>query len=224
MPNAVLKLKPYTKENTTLRHRELLQELYKGLVTKTLYPKQEERVDLQYDEGIDITYDFRHGKRYGLSPKQFLSNAGALQVLALEECNRYLEKRVPIDQRTRWFFASFKVKINTLGTRGGKGEKLTRTYAAGKHKDPEIMVHGLDPKYVDVDLPENTFLFQAVDKIERIVGEYKPGVAVKKQRPFLVVAMVVSIRAGLTWQTRERDVAKVRAEHERHLKDRGLRA
>ena len=195
--------------------------LWRDGITASRFPIQEERADLQYDEGIDITYHFVMGRRYGLSPRQFLSNAATLQMLAQEECNRYLETRKPLDQRQRWFFASFKVKVNTMGKRGGKGEKLTRTYAAGKHREPDVMINGLDPKHGDVSLPKSTFLYQAIDKIERLVGEYRPGVALRKQQPFLVKEMVVSIRAGLSTRAREQEMMRLRYAHEKEQEEGG---
>jgi len=198
MPNAFLKIKPYNNRTLTEGHQARLKELIREKIIGS-YPRQIERTDLVYDEGIDVVYEFTN-----LTPKKFQSNVDRILAVARDECRRYQKKG---SQRT--FFTTFTVRVNTKGPRGGS-KVITRTYPAAKHIDPDIMVFGTGTPTVE----NPPFLINQADRILRMVHEYKPGVALQPQTPFRVLRMIVSIRAGLQQEKREADIAKLTKKRE----------
>jgi len=149
------------------------------------YPVQVHRVDLLYDEGVDIVFRLR-----GMTPAKFRRLADALLLAAFTEAERYSEEK--------YRFAKFEVQLN----RSAKGRKTinpTRTYIAAKHPDSEIMVYGEEA--LGYTLPEEyakrPFLVNKVEEILGIPDSPSPGPYVNKQRPYKVLTMTVCIRAGL---------------------------
>lgn len=160
----------------------------KGLLPE--WPKQVDRTDLRYDEGIDITYTFK-----GMTPKRFEDLADALMLLAYNEAKRYNEYR--------WKFAKVVIEVNRTA-KGRKSIKPVREYTAGKHEDPDIMVYG--EKALGYQLPEEAkskpFLVNRIQDIIDIIETISPEGTIKRQNPYKVLALVICIRAGIGERSR----------------------
>jgi len=147
-------------------------------------PVQTKRLDLEYDEGIDIVYDLKD-----LTPEKFFEYSEPLLLAAFTEAERYKEEK--------WKFAKFVVELN----RTAKG-RITlnprRDYIASKHTDADILVYG--ERALGYKLPEEVmkkpFLINKVREILDMPDTASPGGFLKKQRPYKVVGMIISIRAG----------------------------
>jgi len=153
-----------------------------GVLTK--FPVQQV-AQIEYDDGIDIHYYLKN-----LTPSRFAEVADFLLLAASTECKRY-------EDQGRYFFASFDVKLN----RTAKGKSQLgpiRTYTAAKHKDYDTMIYGEES--LGYTIPEGMkkpFLNEKVRDILGIPDSPSPGAYVTKQKPYVVVRMTVSIRAGL---------------------------
>ncbi len=150
------------------------------------YPVQIERVDLLFDEGIDIVFKLK-----GMTPAKFARLSDTLLLAAYTEAERYSEEK--------YRFAKFEVQLNR-NTKGRKTINPTRTYVAAKHPDSSIMVYGEEA--LGYTLPEEytkrPFLINKVEEILNIPDSPSPGPYVSKQRPYRVLTMVVAIRTGLS--------------------------
>jgi len=158
--------------------------LYKqGYLTR--YPRQVERDDLEYDEGIDIVYDFKN-----LSPAKFEELADQILLAALLEAERYEDEK--------YKFAKIDVKLNRT-EKGKRKAGAIRTYTAAKHWDADVMVYGEEA--LGYTLPEEEkrrpYLVNKVKDILGIPDSPSPGAYVKKQKPYTVTSLVISIRAGM---------------------------
>lgn len=176
-----MEIKPYKRE-----YSEVVKLLYeKGVLARL--PKQEKRDDLQYAEGIDITIPL-----VGMTPAKFKEYAEPLLWLAYEEVKRYKEASIK--------FAKFEVQLN----RTEKGRKMLskpkREYTARGHSDSDVMIFGkkalgytpthfIEGKEVEM----KTSLTDKVDEILAIAETYMKEY-VQRQRPYKVIALVVSIR------------------------------
>ena len=166
------------------RYPEITQVLYtQGALLG--FPVQVKRLDLTYDEGVDIVYKLRD-----MTPARFRQFSELLLEAALVECNRYEEER--------YYFAKFEVQLNRT-TKGRKMVSPRRTYIAAKHDDPEVMVFG--EKALGYTLPEEykkrPFLVNKVEEILDIPDSPSPGPYVNRQRPYKVLSMTICVRAGL---------------------------
>ena len=168
-------IKPYHR-----KYSEVTRLLYqRGILAS--YPKQVERDDLQYADGIDIIIPL-----IGMTPAKFKEYNSALLWLAYEEAKRYDE--APIK------FARFDVQLN----RTEKGRKTitkpVREYTARGHPDADVMVFGEEA--LGYELPEKVAKPYLINKVEEILGitETYMKEYVMKQRPYKVIALVVSIR------------------------------
>lgn len=157
--------------------------LERGAITGL--PKQVKRVDLVYDEGVDIVYDLK-----GMTPAKFKEFADSLLLAAFTEAERYKDEK--------WRFAKFVVRLNRTA-KGRKTINPIREYVAAKHPDSDIMVYG--EKALGYELPEEykkrPFLINKVEEIIGIPESPSPGPYVVKQRPYKVLRMVISLRAGM---------------------------
>jgi len=142
-------------------------------------PRQVHREDLIYDEGIDITYEFKK-----LTPEKFKEFADTILLAAETEASRYGEEY--------WKFAYLDVELggSPKGRTKSGEDPLIRTFTAGKHKEPDIMVYG--PGY---EVGEPTFLIDKVQQILEIPERYRDSQG--KQRPYKVLRLVIGIRMGL---------------------------
>lgn len=140
---------------------------------------------IEYDDGIDIVYQLKN-----LTPSRFAEVADFLLLAAREECKRY-------EDVGNLFFTSITVKLN----RNAKGLSRVgplRVYTASKHRNPEIMIYGEEA--LGYELPHGVkkpFLTDRVKEILGIPDSESPGAYTKKKKPYTVVKMVISIRAGL---------------------------
>jgi len=148
-------------------------------------PKQIKRVDLVYDEGIDIVYELRE-----MTPAKFKEFADTLLLAAFTEAERYKDER--------YRFAKFVVRLNRTA-KGRKTISPIREYTAAKHPDSNIMVYG--EKALGYELPEEykrrPFLINKVEDIIGIPESPSPGPYVVKQRPYKVLRLIISLRAGM---------------------------
>jgi len=161
---------------------DVVRLLYKeGVLQK--YPIQVPAM-IEYDEGIDIVYDLKN-----LSPRKFEEVADLLLLAAATEAKRY------DDQKFK--FAKFEVRLNRT-VKGKAKAGPTRWYIAAMHPEPDIMVYG--EQALGYDLPEGTKKPFLIDRVKEILGipeSPSPGAYVKKQKPYHVATLVISIRAGL---------------------------
>ena len=138
----------------------------------TSIPRQVERNDLAWAEGVDITYTLK-----GLTPANFRKHSDSLLLLAYQEMMRY--------DKYKWKFARFDVKLGRL--KKGRDLPEIASFQSAMHDDPEIAIYG--PGY---DVPQRHFLKDKVEDVLDIVKRYLGKVS--KQNPYRVVKLVVSIR------------------------------
>ena len=138
----------------------------------TSIPRQVKRDDLNWAEGVDITYTLR-----GLTPANFRTYSDSLLLLAYQEAMRY--------NQYKWAFASLEVKLGRL--KKGRDLPEIASFKSAMHDEPEIMVYG--PGY---EVPQRHFLKDKVVDILDIVKRYLGKVS--KQNPYRVVRLVISIR------------------------------
>lgn len=172
-----MEIKPYNG-----KYLDVTKLLYKeGYLTK--FPHQVQRVDLKFDEGIDIVYDFKK-----LSPAKFEAIADLVMLAAYSEAMRYKEQNL--------FFAKIEVELNR--TEKGKGKTSpVRDFIAAKHHEPDIMVYGEDA--LGYTIPEGyrkPFLINRIKDILDIPESPSPGPYVKKIKPYKVTRLVIAIRKG----------------------------
>jgi len=174
-----MNVKPYRR-----KYPEVTKLLYERGVLAG-YPVQIKRDDLQYAEGVDIVYSLK-----GMTPTKFKEYAEPLLWAAYEEGKRYDEEPIK--------FARFDVQIN----RTEKGRKVitnpVREYTARSHDDVSVMVFGEEA--LGYTVPEGMakpFLVNKVDEILALVENYMKDY-LQKQRPYKVIALVISIRRKYT--------------------------
>lgn len=168
------------------KYSETVKLLYqKGIIEG--YPKQEERGDLRYAEGVDIVVRFR-----SMTPAKFKEYAEALLWVAYEEARRYQGEPI--------IFAKFSVRL----TRNEKGRKVisqpVREYTARSHPDPQILVFGKQalgyvPTHMvggrEVELKAS--LSDKVDEIIALTETYMKDY-LQRQRPYKVLTLTICIR------------------------------
>lgn len=135
-------------------------------------PKQVIREELQWMDGIDITYNLKN-----MTPANFQENSDKLLLLANQEMERY--------NQYKWKFAAFDVKLGKLQ----KGRDLPDivTFQSSMHDEPEIAVYG--PGY---DVPQRFFLYNKVQDILDLAKRYLNKLS--KQNPYRVIRLTISIR------------------------------
>jgi len=196
-----LRIKRYHKKYTEAV--ELLIE--KGILEGP--PTQKERVDLLYDDGVDITLRLRR-----MTPSRFRRLSDLLLMAAFQEAERYP------DQKYR--FAKFEVRLNVTAKGRKTGVSPARFYTAAKHTDSDIMVYGEEA--LGYELPDEykkrPFLTNKVDEILDIPDSPSPGPYVQKQNPYRVLTLTVCIRAGFNELTMA-DVKRMKEEAEAAKKE-----
>ena len=135
-------------------------------------PKQTDRNDLKWADGIDISYKLRD-----LTPVNFREYSDSLLLLAYQEAMRYDDKKFK--------FARFEVRLGRL--KKGRDLPEIASFQCAMHDDPDIMVHG--PGY---EVPQRHFLYHKVQDILEIAKRYLGKV--NKQNPYKVMELVISIR------------------------------
>jgi len=176
-----LKIKPYGR-----KYPAVTKLLYEKGVLDGL-PKQVERDDLQYAEGIDIIYNLK-----GMTPAKFKEYAETLLWIAYEESRRYDEEPIK--------FAKFEVRLNRTEKGRKTLSKPVRTYGAQGHSDANVMVFGkealgyLPTRFKEgVEVEQTTYLTNKVDEILDIADKYMRDY-LSKQRPYRVLQLIISIR------------------------------
>lgn len=172
-------IRPYGRQFS-----EVVKMLYQdGVLVR--YPEQIKRDDLETDAGVDIILTLK-----GLTPKKFSDYSQMLLMAAYQEAHRYEDEK--------YKFAKFEVAINRTA-KGRKAMGPIRTYCAAKHSDSETMVFGEEA--LGYTLPEEykrrPFLINKIDEIIDIPDTTSPGAYTKKQNPYKVVRLIISIREGL---------------------------
>jgi len=171
-------VKPYKGNYTpTTRHLKAI-----GVLTRL--PQQFQRNDLEYDEGVDIVFNFKN-----LPPSRFAAVSDFILLAASEEAHRYAEEN--------YKFAKIEVTLNRTA-KGKTKSSATRTYTAAKNRDSEVMVYG--EQALGYDLPPGQKKPYLIDKVKDILGipdSPSPGAYVKKGKPYTVTSMIVAIRAGI---------------------------
>jgi len=164
------------------KYPDVTRLLYKeGVLSK--YPSQKPAM-IEYDEGIDIIYDLKN-----LTPRKFAEVADLLLLAAVTEAKRYG------DYKNK--FAKFEVRLNRT-VKGKAKAGPTRWYIAAMHPEPDIMVYGEDALgYTIPEGQKKPFLINRVKEILDIPESPSPGAYVKKQKPYTVATLVISVRAGL---------------------------
>jgi len=160
---------------------EVIRLLHKeGVLTR--YPAQQKAM-IEYDEGVDVVYYLKN-----LPPKKFEQVADLLLLAAITEAKRYPD--------AKYYFARLEVRLNR--TEKGKTKAgPTRWYTAQKHSDPDVMVYGEEA--LGYSIPEGfkkPFLLNKVKEILGIPDSPSPGAFVRKQKPYVVSTLIVSMRAG----------------------------
>ena len=179
-----MEIKPYKR-----KYPEVVRLLYEKGILAT-YPVQIKRDDLRYAEGIDIVYKLK-----GLTPAKFKEYSEALLWAAYEEARRYDEEPIK--------FARFDVQLN----RTEKGRKVItqpiREFTARGQSSAEVMVFGKQalgyvPTYFrgGKEVEQKSYLINQVDLILELLEKYMKDF-LSKQRPYKVIALVVSIRRKL---------------------------
>ena len=174
------------------------------------WPTQVNRVDLTYDEGVDIVYRFRR-----MTPARFKEYSDAVLLAAYTEADRYKDEK--------YKFGKFIVKLN----RNEKGRKTAigqiRSYVSAKETDAERMVYGAQalgytptytPKGSTREVEQRTYLINKVEDILGIPDSTSPGPYVDKQKPYTVQSMTISIRMGLRGERTEKASKKKEIENE----------
>lgn len=138
----------------------------------TSAPRQVERNDIIWAEGIDIIYSLKN-----LTPVNFRKYSDSLLLLTYQEMMRYNEYK--------WKSAGFEVKLGRL--KKGRDLPDIATFQCAMHDEPEIAVYG--PGY---DTPQRYFLKDKVEDILDIVKRYPSKVS--KQNPYKVIKLVIHIR------------------------------
>jgi len=165
------------------KHSGVAQLLYEKGVIQTL-PKQIDRADLERDDGVDIIFRFKN-----MNPAKFAEYADTILLAAFTEAERYKD--------VKYKFAKFEVELNR-NAKGRRSMSPRRTYCAGKNADSDVMVYGeqiIGP--IPAEARSKPFLVNKIEEILGIPDSASPGAYVKKQRPFKVVTMVVSVRSGI---------------------------
>lgn len=135
-------------------------------------PKQVNREDLKWADGLDIVYNLRD-----LTPTNFREYSDSLLLLAYQEAMRYNDKK--------WKFARFEVRLGRL--KKGRDLPEIASFQCAMHDDPDIMVFG--PGY---EVPQRHFLYHKVQDILEIAKRYLGKV--NKQNPYKVTQLIISIR------------------------------
>ncbi len=135
-------------------------------------PARQSRPDIQWAEGIDITYTFKN-----LNPAAFTKYADTLLLLAFQEASRYSEYK--------YKFAKLDVRLGRL--KKGRDLPEIQTYQSAMHPDPDTLVYG--PGY---ETPQKYFLYNKIEQIQDIAKRYQSKVS--SQRPFRVIRMTICIR------------------------------
>ena len=177
------------------RYPEVTRLLYQNKILRQ-YPIQTSRVDLEYDDGLDITYLFK-----SLPPAKFREYADMLLLAALTEAKRYDD--------IKWKFAKFNVELNRTA-KGASKVGPRREFIAAKNQDSEILVYG--EQALGYELPKGAkkpFLIDKVKEILDILDSPSPGPYLSKQRPYKVVSMTISVRVG---SKREKEVKPTKEE------------
>lgn len=173
-----MEIKPYGS-----KHPGVIKALKDAGILRML-PKQVARDDLEYDEGIDIIYEFK-----GLTPKKFEQASDIILLTAVTEAKRYKEYKY-----------SFS-KLDVVLSRTEKGKLKagpTRQYIAAKNTDPDVMVYG--EAELGYKLPagqSKPFLVDRIKEILDIPNSPSPGAYITKQNPYRVTRLTICIRKGL---------------------------
>ena len=178
--------------------------MQKGVLKR--FPQQIDRKDLIYDEGVDIVYSLK-----GMTPAKFREYSEILLQTAYTEAERYKEEK--------YRFARFEVEINRVA-KGRKSTSPIRDYTAAKHTDSDVMVFGEEK--LGYTIPEGfrkPYLINKVDQILSIPDEY-PGS--DKQRPYKVLTMIISIRAGIR-ETMAAIEKSLKEDEERTIKEEEMK-
>lgn len=145
------------------------------------YPKQVQRTDLEYAEGIDIYFKFKK-----LGPQKFRHYVDPILLAACECSARYEDEK--------WKFAKFRVAMNR-NKQGVKRIEPTWDYTAGKHSSSEVMVYGEEALGYEVPGESKPYLINKAETILNIPDDVSTGPYVRQKNPYSVIGMVVSIRS-----------------------------
>jgi hypothetical protein len=145
------------------------------------YPKQVNRTDLEYAEGIDIIFRFKK-----MGPQKFRHYVDPILLAACESAARYEDER--------WKFARFRVAMNR-NKQGLKRLEPTWDYTAGKHSSSEVMVYGEEALGYETPGESKPYLINKAETILNIPDDVSTGPYVRHRNPYTVVSMTVCVRS-----------------------------
>ena len=138
-------------------------------------PKQWDRSNLRWAEGIDIEIPFRD-----VGPRRFEKYKDQILLMAYQEAMRYNE--------VKWKFGSFEVRLSRKGAK--KDIPDIASFQAAMHGNPEILVYGEEA--LGYEVPQKHFLNNKLNDIIEIAQRY--GDKVDQQNPYKVLKLIISVR------------------------------
>ena len=145
-------------------------------------PRQVNRSDLSFSDGVDIIYDLRN-----MTPDKFSRYVDQLLVAAAYEASRY--------QDYEQFYGSFSVRLNTGS--GRRSAENVRSYIAAASTDIDTFIWG-DSRDTPKELGgEGRSLSHKAEAILGMLQSGSPGAYVNKQSPYRVLRMIISVRSPM---------------------------
>ena len=146
-------------------------------------PRQVNRSDLSFSDGVDIIYDLK-----GMTPDKFGRYIDLLLAAAAYEANRYSDYEQ--------FYGSFSVRLNTGSRRRAAENERNYTAAASSDIDTFIWGDGRDtPKELG---GEGRSLSHKAEAILGMLQSGSPGAYVNQQSPYRVLRMIISVRSPMS--------------------------
>jgi hypothetical protein len=143
-------------------------------------PRQVNRSDLSFSDGIDIIYDLK-----GMTPDKFGRYIDLLLSAASYEANRYSDYQQ--------FHGSWTVRLNT-GSRTRSAEN-ERNYTAASSTDIDTFIWG-DSRDTPKELGgEGKSLSHKGEAILGMLQSGSPGAYINQQSPYRVLRMIISVRS-----------------------------
>lgn len=131
-------------------------------------PRQDDRSDLIFADGVDIIYRFRD-----VTPSRFRAARDIILQAAADECKRYRE--------LEYKFAMITTRLRPSTRRPRGSRPILKTYTAANQADGDIMVFGGDD-------PSILSLTDRVEEILSIPDEYE-GIT-----SYVVLQMIICVR------------------------------
>jgi hypothetical protein len=146
-------------------------------------PRQVNRSDLSFSDGVDIIYDLK-----GMTPDKFARYVDLLLIAAAYEANRYSDYRQ--------FYGSFTVRLNT-GSRRRSAEN-ERNYTAAISSDIDTFIWGDSTDSPKELGGQGRSLSHKAEAILAMLQSGSPGAYINQQNPYRVLRMTIHVRTPVT--------------------------